>query len=922
MCFTETWLNKNHYDDSYFPSGFNVYRHDRKTIGGGVAIIVHEKFISTKLEYVNDPECECICVKIDLQPVSLVIYLAYVKEPTMNVLTKHLGLVQKVISQERNSRVIVLGDFNLHSIKWNSDENEAYFLPQDMSSHIGSVYYQTASEFLQKMHQLPMFQISNVKNVASNVLDLVFVNETDDIQLCTAPVSITKVAETDPYHPPLEISFEYEEGMHETPTDDTMEIFLYGKGNYARMCQQLDELNFAQIFDQMDVDEAFEYFYEELNSLIVQNIPKKTIRKFNNRPVWWTKELQTLKNKRDKLFKRKSKSESSLEYTQAVTKFNQLQNELYGEHINKIETNIVQNPAEFWSYAKEKQKRCKYPIVMQDGEKKGSNPSEIVELFADFFESVYVDDEPEINFDDVYGNELENAIEIDLTMVDIENAIKRLKSKSSSGPDNLSPLVIKNCMDSLVWPLWILHRKLMEKGKIATTLKTSRVVPEFKKKGVKTDIRGYRIIAISSVILRVYEIAMQEKLLKIVDPQISNPQHGFRPKRSITTNMMNLSIEAHQAFANKQQLDVFYGDFQNAFDKVNHRILLQKMRKFRIGKKTAKWLFEFLVGRTFFVQIGKYKSRVYEAKSGVPAGSVLGPTLFLIHIDDITESITYGMLLLFADDIKITMPIGSMGDTRYLQADIDGVRQWSETNKLPFNPEKCVVMSIRRTNEFHNAIYVLGNHVIERKEENCDLGLLVDRRMTFAEHREQITTKARQSMGYIKWISKGQFGPRTLKVLYSAYVRSKLDFGSVIWDPDCQVYRDDIESIQKQFVMYALGDTNRVPPYILPPYEERCEKLGLIKLETRRLEVNAIMAYDLYNGFIKDKNIENKLIKVNHNRSLRDNRLLREMTYTNDYSYNQPLAKIVRLINKYSNLMTLNRTKFKIEIRKNLREEN
>src|SRR6201996_9842665 len=100
-------------------------------------------------------------------------------------------------------------------------------------------------------------------------------------------------------------------------------------------------------------------------------------------------------------------------------------------------------------------------------------------------------------------------------------------------------------------------------------------------------------------------------------------------------------------------------------------------------------------------------------------------------------------------------------------------------NVLPFHPKKCNVISLRRTNEFLNAQYMMVAHKIERKEELRDLGLLVDHRMTLIAHMEQTTTKARQSMGYIKWISKGQFGTRALKVLYTSYVRSKLEFASV-----------------------------------------------------------------------------------------------------------------------------------------------
>lgn len=176
-----------------------------------------------------------------------------------------------------------------------------------------------------------MFQLSNIKNVASNVLDLVFTNETEDIKLCGAPVSISKVDETDRFHPPIEITFEYEVGEQTVSSEDTVEVNLYGKGNYERMCQQLNDENFAKIFDRMEVDEAFEYFYDKLNTLVIENIPRIRIKKYKNKPVWWTSELQKLKNKRDKIYKRKPKNESSLEYTESVVSFNELEAKLFDE---------------------------------------------------------------------------------------------------------------------------------------------------------------------------------------------------------------------------------------------------------------------------------------------------------------------------------------------------------------------------------------------------------------------------------------------------------------------------------------------------------------------------------------------------------------------------------------------------------------
>lgn len=162
LCFTETWLNQHDYDDTYFPHGYRVYRRDRRTNGGGVAVIVHDEFRSTHIKQISDSDCESICVKIDLKPTALVLYLAYVNQPKPDILSKRCNLVEELMSLESESRIVVLGDFNLHDVKWNSDDSETYFLPQDVVAHSESVYFRTAADFLDNVHQLPMYQISRM----------------------------------------------------------------------------------------------------------------------------------------------------------------------------------------------------------------------------------------------------------------------------------------------------------------------------------------------------------------------------------------------------------------------------------------------------------------------------------------------------------------------------------------------------------------------------------------------------------------------------------------------------------------------------------------------------------------------------------------------------------------------------------------
>lgn len=295
---------------------------------------------------------------------------------------------------------------------------------------------------------------------------------------------------------------------------------------------------------------------------------------------------------------------------------------------------------------------------------------------------------------------------------------------------------------------------------------------------------------------------------------------------------------------------------------------------------SARWILQFLEGRKFYVKIGKFESRIFESRSGVPAGSIIGPICFLVYIDDVGKNLTHSVPLLLADDIKIAAVIRSHADVHGLQSDINKLLEWCEENKLYFNLEKCAVMTMKRTETFIEATYRLGDFTIRRVNELRDLGILVDSKMTFAGHIEQVTTRARQSMGYIKRISNGQFGTRTLKILYTSYVRSKLEFGSVVWDPHVEVYSEDIESAQKQFVMYALGDSNRVPPYRLPPYDERCAELGLERLSVRRTRTNLMFAYDLFNGRIDDVNLSKRLIPVTKSRyELRVSKVIVEKLY-------------------------------------------
>ncbi|XP_037030482.1 uncharacterized protein LOC119070318 [Bradysia coprophila] len=351
--------------------------------------------------------------------------------------------------------------------------------------------------------------------------------------------------------------------------------------------------------------------------------------------------------------------------------------------------------------------------------------------------------------------------------------------------------------------------------------------------GDKANVTNYRVVAIQTLLLKIHEIAMKRKVSEKIQPQLKSAQHGFRDKRSVVTNLLGLSILAHAAFERLAQLDIFYGDYKTAFDKLVILLLIIKLARFGIGKKTARWICQYLVGRTNYVQIGNSKSRCYESPSGVPPGSSLGPLMFIVFINDIVDSVEFANTLLFADDIKLASIISDHYDTLYI-----------DTN-----------------HRFIRADYTMGDKIISRVEETSDLGVLVNRWFHPGSHIEQMTMKCRQTIGCIKHFSNGNFTKETQRILYVAYVRSRLEFASPIWNPAAQVYKDDIESVQKQFVIYLLESRSNATTYRLAPYEDRCKQLKLQSLEKRRTVADAMLAFDIYKRNIIDDLISPRFVR-------------------------------------------------------------
>ena len=231
------------------------------------------------------------------------------------------------------------------------------------------------------------------------------------------------------------------------------------------------------------------------------------------------------------------------------------------------------------------------------------------------------------------------------------------------------------------------------------------VAPIYKNKGEKSDPANYRPISLTSVVCKVLEHFIRESIIKhlINTNQLSNEQHGFLPGKSCATNLVESMEYITSEVDKKRPVDILYCDFSKAFDKVPHKRLLVKMESLGISAEVRLWTKEFLRDRTMYVIVNGCRSDTCQVISGIPQGSVLGPTLFVIYVNDLPRDLrTYSNML--ADDLKAMKGIACPRDNVIMQEDINSISDWCALWMMPPNPSKCKILHSGMTNPQHRYI--------------------------------------------------------------------------------------------------------------------------------------------------------------------------------------------------------------------------
>ena len=422
---------------------------------------------------------------------------------------------------------------------------------------------------------------------------------------------------------------------------------------------------------------------------------------------------------------------------------------------------------------------------------------------------------------------------------DILRMINKMKANKTPGPDKISPRILKEAKHEITKPLSMLFNKSLTTGKVPNEWKLANVTPIFKK-GDKSQPKNYRPISLTSVVCKLMETIIRDKIVNFLEENkiIKDSQHGFRNKRSCLTNLLDFYNEVYSMYDDTRSVDVIYLDFQKAFDKVPHNRLLSKIHNHGIRGSIHRWLGDWLSERKQRVVINGNSSDWRDVISGVPQGSVLGPILFIIYVNDIDDGLN-SKISKFADDTKIASKVTTTGDRDNLQNDLDRLANWAHKWQMKFNVEKCKVLHIGSNNDHVN--YSMNGAELSKVDQEKDLGVLISKDLKPSLQCKEVIKTANKLVGFIGRSFEHK-SEKVIRTLYNSLVRPHLEYCVQFWSP---YYRKDIDKLER----VQRRVTKMIPRLRNKPYEERLKELNLFSLSKRRLRGDLIEVYKMFKGF-------------------------------------------------------------------------
>ena len=795
IALSETCLN-DYNAKSYSIPGYHPFisnhRKDNSS-RGGVGL-----FVKDTIHYDDCPELSVFIpfvfesIFIQLKPNDLIVGVIY-RTPDSD-LNHFLLQYEETLERLKNSNChfILLGDLNVNLLNFNKDHQ--------VTEYLNLTFEKNGLPVITKPTRIGPTSATCIDHIITSKyydgsLSGILIEDVSDhfpVFYCF-PNRIQKLNNHSPPHP--------------TPHN-------FSKPNLDKLKNMLEEQDWSQVFSDSNPSTAADCL-----SVIISDLVNKTCPPRNNasKPKrsklsqpWFTAGLKISSKKKNKLFKKALRSSESLSFYRCYRNiYNRLvrlaKQTYYSNSLLKAEQDLKKTWSIFNEIIGKPKHKTFSPTELHLSQPNSftttiKDPFLIAEYFNNFFSTVGSRNTTSSTNSDVDPLSYMNSFAVKdscflypTNCKEISEIVLSLKSKTSSGPDNISNSLLKEIIPYILEPLTHIFNLSIQHGVVPHSYKLAKVIPVFKT-GDKNDPNNYRPISLLPTISKILEKIIYKRVFKFILNQniICPSQYGFVKGRSTEQAMTDIILKITNAIENKKFAIGLFLDLSKAFDSIPHDILLWKLSLYGIRGVALNWFKSYLNHRSQYIQLNNISSACQPLTFGVPQGSILGPLLFLLFINDMPSISQIVKYILFADDTTGLYCSSSLDDLfTTLSSEADSLNQWFAANRLTINVSKTNFVLFTTPQKYRHLqlenrnVIKFGSSEIKMRYEVKFLGLLLDNHLTFKNHIKYICTKLTKSLYAIKRASK-LLPIKDLKTLYSSLFLPYLNYGLLAWGGSCK----------------------------------------------------------------------------------------------------------------------------------------
>ena len=830
LFLNETWLKCHHNNTSLVIPGYTLYRNDRNDRnGGGVAAYVKETLNITlrhDLSKLND--VEQIWMESNVKLIGDILIGTVYRPPNCGDDYYDAMLDTLDVLSSEGKEIVLVGDLNYNCIDSTHNKVQGLMDMYDMDQIVNSP---TRIAFKKDGNNTNL-------TLTQSLIDIILTTcKQFHRNTCVKEYSLSD-------HSMVKTQL-YVEVVRRHNTITYRNYRKFNPESFINDLKSSDVLNNIHLVQ--DIDEAWDCFKKEFDKICNIHAPLRTSRLKIRKNPWMDRELLETMYCRDKLYKCAKETKNTDDHIAYKKMRNKVTNMIRNKKRQYFETNLTEaNSTTIWKILEQAMPKSKFEKLHTSltSETFRHHFSTIGENISNTFEN-YNHSEPTT----VKGESIYTFKFTELPIDKIENKLSTLPSHSSLDILNMDSKLLQIAHKQISQPLHHIYNLSLKTETVVGDWKLARVSPVYKGKGPLEEPTSYRPIASVSHLAKILEKLINTQLMDYLTNHhfISPDQAAYQKNNSTQSAVHRIVEDLLEAWNESDNAICCFLDISKCYDTIHHDILIKKLSSYGICNNELKWIQSYLQDRSMKVNFNNDLSELAKINIGLPQGSTLGPTLFLLFVNDLSQAISQGSLSMYADDGAIYVIDKDPGEARKkMQIALDNAAKWYRDNRLQLNADKCYVMYIggKMTENDANNLYLNGK-CIQIVDSVKYLGLILDSKLSFKQHADHVISKGKSKLSCLRKLSK--FLPEsTLSVIYKSKIEPAIDYLGTVWGHVSESNMSKGQRIQNMAARILKHDYD----FINHRGIDLVHDLGWKDFNQRQHYYNAILTYKAIHGLV------------------------------------------------------------------------